>query len=90
MRDCDIASVPATDRRVTKPKIYEGALSCRMWPGMLARLEALQDDDRQGDYVRFLLLRAIKQEEAERGIVSPPDPEKAVEFEARRSGIKPD
>ena len=67
----DQSSLPTKPRRVTKPKIFEGALHLRLPPGLKGRIDALRGNKRQGDYVRDLLVRAVEAEEARRGIKPP-------------------
>lgn len=72
--DCGIALFEAKPRRVTKPKIYEGALHLRLPPGLKERIDVLRGPMRQGDYVRDLLVAGVERREREAGITPPPPP----------------
>lgn len=62
--DCDSGLVPATPKRVTKPRIFdEKALFVRVEPGVRERIDALRGDARQGDFVRELLMEALAKRE---------------------------
>lgn len=52
-----------------KPKIFHGAMHVRLPKDTKARIDALRGSMRQGDYVRILLLDAIKRAEDERAAV---------------------
>lgn len=67
--DCGIASASAIPCRVTKPKIFDEAMHVRLPKDTKARIDALRGSMRQGDYVRILLLDAIKRAEDERAAV---------------------
>lgn len=62
--DCDTALFTAKPARVTKPKIFEGALHLRLPPGLKERIDVLRGPKRQGDYVRELLIDAVERQEA--------------------------
>ena len=64
--DCDTALVAAKRGRVTKPKIFEGAIHLRLPPGLKERIEALRGPRRQGEFLRELLLDAVERRERER------------------------
>ncbi|MET0366271.1 MAG: hypothetical protein ABW169_16630 [Sphingobium sp.] len=49
--------------QVTKPKIFDEAIHFRAKAGTKARLDALRDGMRQGDFVRLLLEEALERRE---------------------------
>lgn len=59
MRETDTA----ISRFVTKPKIFDEALHLRLRGGTKARIDALRDTMRQGDFVRLLIEEALERRE---------------------------
>lgn len=72
--DCGTALFAANPRRVTKPKIFEGALHLRLPPGLKERIDVLRGPMRQGDFVRDVLVEGVERREREEGITPPPPP----------------
>jgi hypothetical protein len=64
--DCGTASDSAIPYRVSKPKIFDEAMHVRLPKDTKARIDALRGAMRQGDYVRILLLDAIRKAEEDR------------------------
>lgn len=50
---------------VTKPKLFDEAIHLRLRGGTKARVDALRDTMRQGDFVRLLIEEALERREAE-------------------------
>ena len=62
--DCDSGLVPATAKRVTKPRVFdEKPIFVRVEPGVRERIDALRGEKRQGDFVRELLMEALAKRE---------------------------
>lgn len=65
MRDCDIGSAQRNDGRVTKPKLYEGALLVRLRPGFRGRMDATRGATRILDYAREIMELGQQAKEAQ-------------------------
>lgn len=59
-KNCGTGFSSVTPRRVTKPKIFDEAMHVRLPGGTKGRIDALRGDMRQGDFVRQVLLEALK------------------------------
>ena len=82
--DYDIASSALRAGRMTKPKIFDKVLSLRLPPGVWERIEAARGSQRQGDFLRDLLLSALDRlENAEPNVKS----SKASEDGSKGAGV---
>jgi len=61
-----VKSDTAIPRPVTKPKRFDEAIHFRAVKGTKARIDALREETRQGDFVRVLLEEALDQREKDR------------------------
>ncbi len=51
----------AINKRVTKPKLFDEAIHFRAKKGTKMRIDVLRGDMRQGDFVRAIIEKALKE-----------------------------
>lgn len=66
MTDCAIGVTQAKKARMPKPRLYDEDLFVRAPKGTKERIDRLRGDERQGDFMRRVLLDALADMEAGR------------------------